>query len=70
MRELEATVESDDEESIGFALRRGFEEHSRETGLELDVTAADLPAADPPEGIEIVLFADRPELADGRLRRR
>ena len=65
VRELEATVESDDKESIGFALRRGFEERSREMGLELDVTAADLPAAGPPEGIEIVLFADRPELADG-----
>ena len=65
VRELEATVESDDEESIGFALRRGFEERSRETGLEFDVTAADPPAAGPPEGIEIVLFADRPELADG-----
>ena len=65
VRELEATVESDDEESIGFALRRGFEERSREMGLELNVTAADLPAAGPPEGIDIVLFADRPELADG-----
>jgi GNAT superfamily N-acetyltransferase len=65
VRELEATVESDDEESIGFALRRGFEERSREMGLELDVKAADSPAAGPPEGIEIVLFADRPELADG-----
>jgi mycothiol synthase len=65
VRELEATVESDDEESIGFALRRGFEERSREMGLELDVTVANSPAADPPEGIEIVLFADRPELAAG-----
>ena len=66
VRELEATVESDDEESIGFALRRGFEERSREMGLELDVRAANSPpAADPPEGIEIVLFADRPELAAG-----
>jgi mycothiol synthase len=34
-------------------------------GLELDVTAADSPAADLPEGIEIVPFADRPELAEG-----
>ena len=50
VRELEATVESDDEESIGFALRRGFVEHSRETGLELDVTAADWPAATRPRG--------------------
>ena len=65
VRELESTVESDDEESIGFALRRGFEERSREMGLELDVTASDSPAADPPEGIEIVLLTDRPELAGG-----
>jgi GNAT superfamily N-acetyltransferase len=29
------------------------------------VFGASAPAADPPEGIEIILFADRPELADG-----
>jgi GNAT superfamily N-acetyltransferase len=62
---LETTVESDDEESLGFALRRGFTEHSREIGLELNVATADPPVVDPPQGVEIVLLADHPELARG-----
>jgi GNAT superfamily N-acetyltransferase len=65
VRQLETAVESDDAESLDFALRRGFHEHSRELGLELDVTELEPPAVDPPAGIEIVLLADRPELATG-----
>jgi mycothiol synthase len=65
VRELETAVESDDAESLNFALRRGFHEHSRELGLELDITELKPPAVDPPAGIEIVLLADRPELAAG-----
>jgi len=64
-REIETRVEADDAESLEFARRRGFREHSREDGLELllaDVRAAD---ADPPAGVEIVTLADRPELARG-----
>jgi GNAT superfamily N-acetyltransferase len=62
---LETTVESDDEESLAFALRRGFTEHSREIGLELNLATADPPVVEPPEGVEIVLLADRPEFAHG-----
>jgi len=65
VRELETPVESDDAESLGFALRRGFHEHSIEVGLELELPWLDAPAVEPPEGIEIVLLADRPELAAG-----
>ena len=65
VRELETAVESDDEESLGFALRRGFHEHAREAGLELALLGLDPPAVDPPPGIEIVTLADRPELARG-----
>jgi mycothiol synthase len=65
VRELETSVESDDEESLGFALRRGFHEHSREVGLALELVGLDAPTVDPPAGIEIVLLADRPELAAG-----
>jgi GNAT superfamily N-acetyltransferase len=65
VRELETSVESDDEESFGFALRRGFHEHSRELGLELELAGLDVPRVDPPTGIEIVLLADHPELATG-----
>jgi len=63
--ELELPVESDDADSLRFALRRGFRERSRETGLELDVTGLEPPIVQPPDGIEIVLLADRPELAAG-----
>jgi mycothiol synthase len=65
VQELEAPVESDDEESLRFARRQGFHEHSRETGLELQLSGVDPPAVDPPKGIEIVLLADRPDLATG-----
>src|SRR6266511_1551944 len=36
-QELETAVESDDEDSLGFALRRGFHLYSREIGLELNL---------------------------------
>ncbi len=64
-QELETAVESDDEESLGFALRRGFHVYSREIGLELNLGAVDPPVVDPPAGIEIVLLPDHPELATG-----
>jgi len=63
--ELETAVESDDAESLGFALGRGFHETSRETGLQLELAEMESPAVDPPAGIEIVLLADHPELAAG-----
>jgi len=64
-QELETAVESDDEDSLGFALRRGFHGYSREIGLELNLGAVDPPVVDPPGGIEIVLLPDHPELATG-----
>jgi GNAT superfamily N-acetyltransferase len=65
VRELETRVEADDEESLAFAERRGFREHSRDVELELDVTSLPAPAIDPPGGIEILLLADHGELARG-----
>jgi GNAT superfamily N-acetyltransferase len=65
VRELETAVESDDAESLDFVLRRGFHEHSRELGLELELSELEPPAVDPPDGVEIVLLADHPELAGG-----
>jgi GNAT superfamily N-acetyltransferase len=65
VRDLETFVESDDPVSLDFALRRGFQEHSREVGLELDLSEVEPPAIDAPAGIEIVLLADHPELAPG-----
>jgi GNAT superfamily N-acetyltransferase len=63
--ELETVVDSSDDVSLDFALHRGFREQSREVVLELELAALQPPAIDPPEGIEIVLLADRPELAEG-----
>jgi mycothiol synthase len=64
-RELETRVEADDDESMRFALRRGFHEHSRELGLELRLRDVVPPSVDPPAGVEIVLLADRRDLAAG-----
>lgn len=61
----ETSIKSDDDESLAWAERRGFSEHGRELRLELDVTAIDPPSIDPPPGVEIVTWAERPELARG-----
>lgn len=62
---LEATVADDDLESLAFAVRRGFVEHKREGGLVLDLTQAVAPAVEPPPGVEVVLWDERPGLARG-----
>ena len=61
---LETNTDTDDDASLTFATRRGFTEHSREAGLELDVGrfAGDAPA---PPGVEIVSLRERPDLAEG-----
>ena len=60
-----AVVADNDPDSLAFAERRGFVEERREKGVSLDVTAIDAPSAEPPEGVEIVTWAERPELARG-----
>jgi len=65
VRELETVVDSSDDASLEFALHRRFREQSRELVLELELAAVDPGAVEPPPGIEIVLLADRPELARG-----
>jgi len=62
---LDGQVADDDPESLAFATRRGFVEERREKGVALDLTAIKAPVADPPAGVEIVTWADRPELARG-----
>lgn len=64
-RALEGTVEEDDAPSRGWLARRGFREHGRDTMLTLDVTSLEAPEVLPPAGIEIVTWAERPELAEG-----
>jgi GNAT superfamily N-acetyltransferase len=63
--ELEGPVAEDDEVSIAWAAARGYEEAGRNSRMVLDLTAIDAPDVTPPPGIEIVTWAERPELARG-----
>jgi len=64
-RELMGTVQAADAASLAWTERRGFAEVSRTTRLVLDLTEIEAPAVAPPPGIEIVTWAERPELARG-----
>lgn len=61
---LETRIAQADEASIAFAERRGFVEHQRDDWLELDL-AMQTPSFPPPDGVEIVTLAQRPELVAG-----
>jgi mycothiol synthase len=63
--ELDGPVQEDDAGSIAWAERRGYVEAGRESHLVLDLTTIGPPEPDPPPGIEIVTWAERPELAAG-----
>ena len=63
--ELDAPVSEDDAGTIAWAGERGYEEAGRNSRLVLDLTAIEAPAVEPPPGIEIVTWAERPELAEG-----
>jgi len=57
---LTSVVAEDDAESLAWSERRGFEEVGRNPLLVLDLDGIEGPAVDPPEGIEIVTWAERP----------
>ena len=63
--ELEGPVAEDDAASLDWAAARGYEEAGRNSRLVLDLTAIETPAVEAPPGIEIVTWAERPELAEG-----
>ncbi len=63
--ELLAPVKETDEESLAWAGRRGFAEVGRNSRLVLDLTAIDAPPIPILDGIELVTWAERPELAAG-----
>jgi GNAT superfamily N-acetyltransferase len=65
LSELEVRVLDNDPESLVFAERRGFAEERRELGVVLHLTEIAPPEIDPPDGVEIVTWAERPELARG-----
>ena len=63
--EFEAWVLAEELDGLGFAHARGFRETGRESELALDLAHIDAPLIDLPEGIELVTWAERPELAPG-----
>jgi GNAT superfamily N-acetyltransferase len=63
--ELEVSVSGDDPESLSYAQRRGFIEVRRQVGLALSLSGVSPLQVEPPPGIEIVTWAQRPELARG-----
>jgi GNAT superfamily N-acetyltransferase len=64
-RELEVSVADHDAESLSFAEHRGFVEERREVRLVLKLAGLSPSRVNPPVGIEIVSWAQRPELARG-----
>jgi GNAT superfamily N-acetyltransferase len=65
LSELEAPILDNDPESFAFAERRGFVEERREVGVVLHLDEIAPPASKPPDGVQIVTWAERPELARG-----
>jgi mycothiol synthase len=63
--ELLGPVAEDDHASLAWAERRGFREVERNSLLVLDLEDIERPSVEPPDGIEIVTWAERPELARG-----
>ena len=62
---LEVEVRDDDPGSLGWTEQQGFREAGRSVRLALDLTSIEEPAVAAPDGIEIVTWAERPELAQG-----
>jgi GNAT superfamily N-acetyltransferase len=62
---IETFVEGDDPGSLAYAQRRGFAETVREGRMVLELRDVHDVEIDPPPGIEIVTWAERPDLAHG-----
>jgi GNAT superfamily N-acetyltransferase len=60
-----APVKEDDGASLAWAERRGYREVGRNARLALDLSLVDAPDVDPPEGVEIVSWAERPDVLGG-----
>ena len=63
--ELEGPVKEIDGTSLDWAARRGFVEAGRNSLLVLDLTAIEAPAVVPPDGVELVTWAERPDVTEG-----
>jgi GNAT superfamily N-acetyltransferase len=58
--ELTGPVKEEDPSSLAWAARRGFVEVGRNSLLVLDLKAIESPRIEPPDGVEIVTWAERP----------
>jgi GNAT superfamily N-acetyltransferase len=58
--ELTGPVKEEDPSSLAWAARRGFVEVGRNSLLVLDLKAIESPRVEPPDGVEIVTWAERP----------
>jgi mycothiol synthase len=65
VHELEVPVSGDEPESLSYAQRRGFTEDRRQVSLVLSLSGVSPLRVEPPAGIDIVTWAQRPELARG-----
>jgi GNAT superfamily N-acetyltransferase len=63
--ELESWVYDQDQAGRAFALRQGLVEVVRDARVGLDLAGLDPPPVEPPAGIEIVTWAERPDLGPG-----
>lgn len=63
--EVDATVPENDEQSLEFALKRGFREVERNRRMILELRSVEPGPVAPPEGIEIIAWAERPDLSRG-----
>ena len=63
--EADAAAPEDDAASIAWGERRGFREIIRSGRMILDLTTLEPPALDPPPGIEITTWAERPGVERG-----
>lgn len=63
--ELEGPISEDDAGSLAWAAAHGYHEVGRNSRLVLDLTQIEAPEPAPPPGVEIVTWAERPELAEG-----
>lgn len=63
--ELLAPVAEDDPTSLAWAERRGSREVGRNSMLVLDLADVEAPDVAPPDGVEIVTWAERPDLPRG-----
>lgn len=62
---IEAPVDADDEESLAYAQRRDFIEVERYPKLVLELGELVPPPIAPPNGVEIVSWAEQPQVARG-----